>query len=374
MMQYTINEKPHRLMTATSTINFAVEAEHQGPALWVTGNHHSIGNWQPEGLPLHNHNGIWKNSLKVPRGTGLEFKITDGTWENEAILNEIAAKQNFRVVANDDMELHLSVNHWHNNPPPMQDHIVGKVDYLGHISGKGFREREVIVWLPTAYLNNPTRKFPVLYMHDGQNLVDPNTAFLHSDWRMDETIESLAAQGQITPPIIVGLYNTEDRLEEYADNQKGRDYLRFIVEEIKPMIDASYRTLKSKKHTAVMGSSMGGLISFLAAWYYPSVFGHAACLSPLFWGKTTVVVNAWQMVKANPKHKLNARLYLDNGTQDLERKLMPGCLNMLKVLQERGYREGNNLMWFKDEGAWHNEAAWAKRVWRPLTFMFGNHK
>ncbi|BDX05025.1 alpha/beta hydrolase-fold protein [Planctobacterium marinum] len=355
----------------TSTINFAVNAGQPCPALWITGNHKNIGNWDPEGLPLHNDNGVWKSSLEVPTGTRLEFKITDGTWEKEAIVERFPAKENILVVANQDMDVQLSVAHWHQNPPAMPDHIQGQVDYLGHMSGSGIRDREVIVWLPTAYLASPRKKFPVLYMHDGQNLVDPNTAFLHSDWRIDETIERLAAEGRITPPIIVGLYNTEDRLEEYADTESGRNYLRFIKQQVKPLIDANYRTLKSKKHTAVMGSSMGGLISFLAAWYHPEIFGQAACLSPMFWGKKMVNVKAWQMVEANPKQPLNARIYMDNGTKELERSLMPGCVHMLRVLEDRGYQQGKNLMWFKDEGAWHNEAAWAARVWKPLEFMFG---
>lgn len=181
-------------------------------------------------------------------------------------------------------------------------------------------------------------------------------------------------QKRITPPIIVAIYNTENRLEEYADTPMGRNYLHFIVDQLKPMIDSRYRTLKHKKHNCMMGSSMGGLISFLGAWYYPGVFGQVACLSPMFWGKKKVDVKAWQMVEANPKHRLFARIYLDNGTQGLERALMPGCQHMLRLLKQRGYQDNKNLQWFVDHGALHNEAAWADRVWRPLEFMFAKNK
>lgn len=363
-------------MTETSTIHFQINTTGVMPAMWVTGNHESIGNWDPEGLPLENENGTWKRTLEVPTGTYLEFKVTDGTWEKEATFKEVTEKENLRLLANKDMDVELDFDHWLENPASVADHvegkqIQGKVEYLGHMSGDCIRDREVIVWLPTQYVANPSKKFPVLYMHDGQNLVDPNTAFLNSDWRMDETIEAMAADGRITPPIIVGLYNTQDRLEEYADTELGRNYLRFIVENVKPLIDSRYRTLKSKKHNCVMGSSMGGLISFLSAWYYPNVFGQAACLSPMFWGKKMVDVRAWQMVEANPEHKLSARIYMDNGTKELERFLMPGCKHMLRVLEARGYQQGKNLMWFKDEGALHNEAAWANRADKPLQFMFG---
>lgn len=370
-MPECILKRIKKRMTETSTINFEVNADPALASLWITGNHEDLGNWQPEGLPLTFQEGVWKNSVEVPKGTWLEFKVTNGTWEKEATFEDVGRKENIKFFADDDKHIQLHFKDWLEHPKPMQDHIQGKVEYLGHGSFEGIQDREVIVWLPTQYLQNPRKKFPVLYMHDGQNLVDPNTAFLHSDWGMDESIESLAAADKITPPIIVGLYNTSDRLEEYADTEKGRRYLKFIVEKVKPLIDSRYRTLKGKKSTGVMGSSMGGLISFLAAWYHPKVFGHAACLSPMFWGKKLVDVKAWQMVEASPKHKLTSRFYIDNGTVSLERSLMPGCNHMVRVLRERGYQDDFNLAWFRDEGALHNEAAWANRVWRPLEFMYG---
>ncbi|MBE1298399.1 MAG: hypothetical protein GJ680_00615 [Alteromonadaceae bacterium] len=358
-------------MIETSTINFEVTCNTPPMSVCITGNHETLGNWQPEGLPLRHRNGVWQSSLDVPKGTWLEFKVTDGTWEKEAAIANSLEKENLRLFADEDKHVQLHINDWLQNPQPMQDNILGHVDYLGHFSGDGIRDREVIVWLPTQYFAKPKQKFPVLYMHDGQNLVDPNTAFLNSDWGMDETVERLAAERRITPPIIVGLYNTSDRLEEYNDTQLGRDYLKFIVEKIKPLIDERYRTYKSKQHTAVMGSSMGGLISFLATWYYPNVFGKAACLSPMFWGKRHVKVNAWKMVEDNKSSSFDSKIYLDNGTVALERALMPGCLNMVRVLEAKGYQQGDNLEWFKDEGALHDENAWAQRVWRPLEFMFG---
>lgn len=358
-------------MTETSIINFQITASSGANAMWLTGNHESIGNWDPEGLALENQGGTWRSTLEVPKGTFLEFKITDGTWEKEASFKTVSEKENLRLMANQDIDIELEFDHWLENPATAQDDILGKIEYLGLISGDGIQDREVIVWLPTQYLENPRKKFPVLYTHDGQNMVDPNTAFLNNDWRIDETIEALAAKGRITPPIVVGLYNTKDRFEEYADTELGRNYLNFIVKKVKPIIDDRFRTLKGKKHNCVMGSSMGGLISFLSAWYHPKVFGQVACLSPMFWGKKMVNVKAWQMVEANPRQAIKARVYMDNGTKDLERSLMPGCRHMLRVLKERGYRENDKLMWFKDEGAWHNEAAWANRVWKPLEFMFG---
>lgn len=358
-------------MTETATIEFEVTSEKAPSKVCIAGDHKSLGNWEPAAIAMDFQDGKWKKSVALPKNTWVEFKLTDGTWDNEANIPETDGKRNLRLYVEKDEQIQLRVSDWLLNEPAMNDHIQGKVDYLGIRSYPGIKDREVIVWLPTAYLENPRKRFPVLYAHDGQNMVDDRTAFMNSDWRADDTIEYMAAHDKIEPPIIVGIYNTVDRLEEYNDTELGRRYLEFIVKDLKPYIDKHYRTKKSAKHTAVMGSSMGGLISFLSVWYYPNVFGKAACLSPMFWGKTTVQVEAWQMVEANPKHKLKAQIYMDNGTADLERKLMPGCMHMLRVLKERGYKENKNLVWFRDEGAWHNEHAWAQRLWRPLEYLYG---
>lgn len=339
--------------------------------MYLAGNHKRLGNWIPSGIELKRENNKWVRSIEVPKDTWLEFKITDGTWEKEAQILECAEKKNIRILADKDKAVKLHVSHWHENPAPMIDEIQGQVEYLGHFQCDGILDREVIVWLPTEYANKPQQQFPVLYMHDGQNIIDPNTAFLRSDWGMDETIEEMSRQGSIEAPIVVGIYNTSDRIDDYSDTEKGKRYLKFIAEQLKPIIDKQYRTKPQLENTAIMGSSMGGLISFLAAWYYPHVFGKAACLSPMFWGKRQVTLNAWKMVEENPSHPLCAMIYMDNGTADLERRLMPGCRHMLRVLKQRGYREHHDLAWFKDEGALHNEQAWAKRVWKPLKFLFG---
>jgi enterochelin esterase-like enzyme len=358
-------------MIKTATIDFEVTSTQGSGPIYIAGDHESLGNWDPAAVSMELQNGIWKKTLDLPKNTWVEYKITDGTWDSEAAIPETEGNSNLCLFVEKDQQVQLRVEDWLTNGPAVNDTIQGKVDYLGIRRYPGLKDREVIVWLPTVYLNNPTKRFPVLYAHDGQNMVDHRTAFMNTDWRADETIEYMAEHNHIDPPIMVCIYNTEDRLVEYDDTELGRRYLDFIVKDLKPFIDKHYRTEKSAEHTAVIGSSMGGLISFLAAWYHPNVFGKAACLSPMFWGKTTVHVEAWQMVENNPEHMLNANIYMDNGTVDLERKLMPGCKQMLRVLKARGYKKNKNLVWFRDEGAWHNEHAWAERFWRPLKYFYG---
>lgn len=363
------NHDSKQLMTNLATINLEVMSDTAPAVVFLSGNHDNLGNWDAAGVQLDGHQGRWHKALQLPKDTWIEFKLTDGTWDTEAAMPETPKRDNYRFYVEGDSDLTLEVNEWLNNDP--SDPVLGDLQHHGHFSGEGINDREVVVWLPSEYQNNPDKHYPVLYMHDGQNICDPATAFMNNDWRVDESIERLSAEGRIDPPIVVGMYNTVDRLDEYNDTELGRHYLNFIVDVVKPFVDSQYRTLPDKHNTATMGSSMGGLISFLAAWYHPDVFGHAACLSPMFWGKNQVNVKAWQMVENTPEHPLEARIYMDNGTMGVERALMPGCKHMLRVLREqRGYRDNHNLLWVKDEGALHNEPAWADRLWQPLEFLY----
>jgi predicted alpha/beta superfamily hydrolase len=168
--------------------------------------------------------------------------------------------------------------------------------------------------------------------------------------------------------LIVGIYNPADRREEYSDSPKGHDYMRFVVKKLKPFVDKQYRTLPGREHTAVMGSSLGGLISFLLAWDYPQVFSQAACLSPAFEHRDIDVVPLVAKYKGRSK---NIRLYIDNGGVGVDEQLQPGCEAMMSALQTHGFRIGDNLEWYRDPEAEHNEQAWSKRVWRPLVFFYG---
>ena len=113
--------------------------------------------------------------------------------------------------------------------------------------------------------------------------MDPKTAYVGKDWRVDETVMKLIKQKKIKEIIVVGIYNSPDRLDEYSWTEKGQNYLKFIVTELKPFIDSSYKTLSDKDNTAIMGSSMGGLISFYAGWNYPDIFSMAGCMSSSFY-------------------------------------------------------------------------------------------
>lgn len=227
-------------------------------------------------------------------------------------------------------------------------------------------ERNVFVWLPPSYSGHSVKKYPVLYMHDGQNLIDPVTSFMGIDWQVDETITRLIKAGRLKEIIVVGIDNTKDRLEEYSDSEKGNNYIKFLIEELKPFIDSNYRTLTDSKNSAVMGSSMGGLISFLIGWTHPDVFSMAGCLSSSFYYDNDKIFETIKNYDRPPK---GLKIYIDHGEDGLTRGQ-----KMFALLTNLGFIIGTNIDYYYARKAEHNEAAWAERLERPLLFFFENQQ
>jgi len=337
-------------------------------AVFLAGDHPRLGLWRPDSIALEGQpDGSWSRTFAFHAGVRLEYKITRGFWQTEAVNAGGVVPPNSVLEVTNDTTVIIEVAGWKDLQETVEGQITGTVVYHRAMTGEGLRPRDVIVWLPPGYANAPQQRYPVLYLHDGQNVFDPRTSFLGVDWRADEVADSLMAAGAMTEIIMVAVNNTADRREEYSASEKGRAYARFLIEKLKPFIDATYRTLPEARNTAVMGSSMGGLISFLLAWNHPEVFGQAACLSPAF---TPPHDSAVRLVENDDGPNKRIRLYLDNGGVALDSVLQTGCENMLRALQNKGFRIGENLYWFHDRQAEHSERAWARRVWRPLLFMF----
>lgn len=228
-------------------------------------------------------------------------------------------------------------------------------------------KRDVMVWLPPGYDSNRYRRYPVLYAHDGQNLFDPQTAYIGIDWQIGKTAEALIQQKRVKPFIIVGLYNTPARQEEYTPIH-GRSYAEFIIREVMPFIDHQYRTAQGRMKTGVLGSSLGGLISFYMAWWYPEYFSMAGCLSASWmWQGTRVFKDIAPLMK--PRQKM--KIYMDHGSEGVEGNNAAIFYKMRNTLVAKGFALGKDLEYFYGVGDRHDEASWARRVWRPLEFFFG---
>jgi predicted alpha/beta superfamily hydrolase len=248
---------------------------------------------------------------------------------------------------------------------------------------RGLRNnRDVVVWLPPGY-GRMRRRHPVVYFQDGQNIFDPLTAFLGNAWRAGERATDLIRAHRIAAPIMVGIYNTGfNRMNEYAptaaefsgwDGEKCRStgdakrYARMVVNELKPFIDARYLTLPGPRTTALVGSSMGGLVSLYFALWHPRAFGHVAALSPSVWWDNRAVVHEFARLRKKP----DVRLWLDMGTAE------PGWEGV-RVLRDtlvgKGWKEGADLAYREVTGAEHSEAAWAARIGDVLEWMLGRER
>jgi predicted alpha/beta superfamily hydrolase len=294
----------------------------------------------------------------------------------------------------------------------------GRVVFEGPVFSKNFEtNRMVRIYLPPSYEREAERRFPVLYLHDGQNTfttVGTNVAFGWGNWELDKTVTELSAAGKMQEIIMVAVDCSAERYLDYrgpacryteaelkemkrpqpapGDDSRYEKYARFLIEELKPRIDREYRTLADPANTGVMGSSMGGICSVTLAWEHPDVFGKAASLSGAFQvERTNFVANVPRPYREKPRP---VRVYLDSGTCDFSGG-DDGRSNTDAVaaeLRRIGWREGNDLLhyvdlkplteaelekaglrrdkWKEAQTSQHNEFYWRLRTWRPLEFLF----
>ncbi len=247
--------------------------------------------------------------------------------------------------------------------------------------------RHVDIWLPPGY-DSDTR-YPVLYMHDGQNLFLPGHSYGGEPWSVDQAIVWLVDEDKVPGVIVVGVWNIGgNRWGEYlpqkpAETPEGRafaarfpdrlpgamyadSYLKFLVDELKPFIDSTYRTLPDQPHTFVMGSSMGGLISLYALTEYPQVFGGAGCVSTHWVAGETLMVDYFASVLPQPG---NHKIYFDYGTETADAAYEPFQTRMDEKMRAAGYTFGVDWLTRKFEGAEHSERSWRERVHIPLEFL-----
>lgn len=236
-------------------------------------------------------------------------------------------------------------------------------------------DRDVLVYLPPGYERDAHRRYPVLYLHDGQNLFDGATSFIPGqEWRVDETAQSLILSHTIEPVIIVGIYNTgKERVDEYTPSAdpkfkvggKADLYGRLIVEELKPFIDSHYRTKRDAADTGLGGSSLGGLVTMYLGLRYPNVFGRLAVISPSVWWDERRIVRDVDALSS----KTRARIWLDIGT-DEGGNAASDVQSLRDALVSKGWRIDRDLKYFEAAGAKHSETAWALRVEPMLRFLF----
>lgn len=241
-------------------------------------------------------------------------------------------------------------------------------------------QRDILVYLPPSYAHSE-RRYPVLYMHDGQNLFDHATSYA-GEWGVDETMEKLAHEDHLEAIVVAIPNQGRHRVDEYSPYHapylgggRGDQYLDFLVHTLKPLIDRDFRTLPGRQQTGLMGSSMGGLITLYGFFRHPDVFGFAGVMSPSLWFARGAVFETMEAAAFHP-----GKIYLDAGTRELgthshsgtshtgSRRYYSSVRRLKRVLVRKGYRPVRDLLHVEEKWANHSEASWGRRL--PVALRF----
>ncbi len=363
--------------------------------LYLAGSLPQLGPWRPDGLPMSGAGKERTAEITAPPGTILEYKFTLGTWDREAVNGAGIVPPNYHLVLNRDTAIVHQVAGFKKDP----------LEYIADWRGSGVKgrlvywtgvtsaflepKRHVEVWLPPGYDENPTTRYPVLYMHDGQNLFDPRIANTGVDWGVDEAVVRLVDRGVIPPIIVVGVWSTAERSREYSPWHDAPAYARFLIDELMPRVNREFRTLTGPANTAAMGSSMGGLLSFYLVTHHPEVFGACGCMSTHFPLSEDVAARVLNLpakgtpdttpyvirdIRAGLKAPPGTRYWFDYGSMSLDSAYGPTHAAVRTWLLGQHLVEGKDFVIRRYEDATHNEASWRARLEDPLTFLFGRQK
>jgi predicted alpha/beta superfamily hydrolase len=377
---------------ACCTATIRVTVPEATGTVYLAGSLPELGPWRPDGRAMVGAGRERTARVTAPRGTTLEYKFTLGTWDREALSPAGAVPPNNRLLIDRDVEAIHEITGFKRDPREyMADWagsgVVGRLVYWTDVTSAFLGpSRHVEIWLPPGYDSTRSTRYPVLYMHDGQNLFDPRIASTGVDWGVDEAVMRLVRRGAIPPVIVVGVWSTAERGPEYSPWHRAPAYARFLIEELMPRVNREFRTLTGPENTVVMGSSMGGLLSFYLVTHHPDVFGACGCVSTHFPLSEAVVARSFQGlarvenpdttpyiirdIAAGLRVPKGARYWFDYGSLGLDSAYGPTHEVVRAWLLRQGLVEGRDFVVRRYEGLTHNEASWRARLTDPLTFLF----
>jgi enterochelin esterase-like enzyme len=360
--------------------------------VYLAGSLPELGPWRADGLRMAGAGRERTVRITVAKGTSFEYKFTLGAWNREALGADGKVPPNHRLLLDRDTTISHEVAEFKPDPREYiaswrKSGVLGRLVYWTDVRSSFLEpSRHVEIWLPPGYDDDPAARYPVLYMHDGQNLFDPRIANTGVDWGVDEAVVRLVKRGTIPPIIVVGAWSTDERGSEYSPWDGASDYARFLIEELIPRVNREFRTRTGPGNTAVMGSSMGGLLSFYLVTHHPDVFGACGCISTHFPLSEAVAAQVFQdfAASANPdttpyivrdiRSGLRAppgvRYWFDYGTLGLDSAYAPSHEAVRRWLLGQGRVEGRDFVIRSYRGATHNEASWRARLGDALTFLF----
>jgi predicted alpha/beta superfamily hydrolase len=351
----------------------------------LCGNIPTLGSWVKHTYKLKKiHNRLYKAYVFLSQKRDVEFKVTLGGWDTvqkDSDFKDVGNFQVFEEQIEDGKSYSFTVDNFNGFQEGGSDHSrVGDFKFIHKFPSTILgRNREILVYLPPDYKSSK-KDFPLLIMHDGNNLFDKQTAFLGNEWKVDEVMQKLHQEGQVKGVIIAGVYNSINRMKEYTpvkDTEygggEGKKYLDFLTQELMPELHKTFRIKKGPKNTGVMGSSLGGLISLYAGFEYSNYFGMVGAISPSLWWS-----NRYMESFVQSKNKPKIKLWLDMGTQEGlgengESKPLKDARSMDSLLRSIGFTKPQQYQYFEHRGGTHSEKSWSQRLYKPMTFFFGKN-
>jgi predicted alpha/beta superfamily hydrolase len=335
--------------------------------IYVTGDQPQLCSWQPRCLILAPRlPGTYSATVDLPDSlTSLRLKVTRGSWATEAGNWRGEPLSDFKISLDSQVnEFVFGVVNWIDQG---RMGVTGKLRvYRNVVSPQMGNIQDIKVWLPTSYFAEVKKHYPVIYMHDGQNVFDPaTTAHQESDWQVDEAMTELTTANMVQEAIVVAIDCDKDRFSEYDYLQRGALYGEFLVKTVKPMIDHDLRTLPGRDSTYLMGSSMGALISFALLWKYPETFSKAAGLSvPAFIHDSMI----FKVIRPEGRSHWPIKFYMDHGTSGRDSSYLPSAQEFYRHLLRCGVFV-KDIEYQVFEFADHYESDWARRVSIPLSWL-----
>lgn len=336
-------------------------------SVFLSGDGPELGRWLSIGARCQRFaDGTHRLHVPVEQpGERVRFLATRGHWRDAEVGEWGRESRPREIELHPNTRIEHHVEGW--GRQSVRYHIDFESEFLRH-------PHTLTVYLPPGYELEPERRYPVFYMHDGQNLFDAHTSFIGVPWGCDEIAERMIRLGEVEPLIIVGIANSPDRLLEYGPRRSGapddlaRDYGRFLAEEVVPFINGTYRTRFDLESTGVGGSSMGGLISLQLCKWYPSLFGRCAALSPSLWWDQEAFV---QSVQASSRWATTCRVWVDMGANEGGSDAgRAGMLRRARSLSEQLTQLGCDLRYYEDPHGSHHESSWGARFADVLRFLF----
>ncbi|HBC75502.1 MAG TPA: esterase [Candidatus Wallbacteria bacterium] len=380
-----------------------------GDKIYIAGGHETMGDWKATGAELIKISEYtYRFGARLEKDYEIEFKFTRGDFskvEKDAKGHEIPNRKLFFNFEAGENKIDCAVEAWADinadgsSAGPKPPEITGDYEFIKKFKSKILgNERDIIVLLPPSYKDKTSgsgetseteatevkaktgekklKRYPVLYMHDGNNLFDPNTSFQGVDWGVDEACAKLYKQSAINEMIVIAVYNGPDRIGEYTpfkdpkhEGGDGEKYLQFLIDELMPHVNSKYRTLTDAKNTAIGGSSLGGLISLYAGAKRSDKFSKVIVMSPSIWWADGKIIDYVTSAKLDAA---KTRIWVDMGGAEGEEGL--SFTRKFNIAFKQKYPGFKNYIYKEFPDAPHNETAWRARIELPLRYMFTRNK